>query len=546
MFLRPTLTLPASLAIFLTCATAQAHLVADLRTGSNSSMPSSGAIAILGESAVFTASTDTGTWLYTSDGTAAGTTAIVQLTAAPSFGYATEMVAAGGRAFFPWSGGGTGSELWATDGTAAGTGLVKDIRPGTFGSNPRDLGAIDGILYFAAAEAGGNYELWRSDGTTAGTWLVKEIHTTAGSGSNPAGFTKLGSTGRFLFAATDATSGRELWSSDGTATGTVLVKDIVPGAGGVLSSNPLYLVGFGDDVVFICLGNLWRSDGTAGGTLAVTSGVFNATGPRQLAVQNGKVWFQATDAAGAAGGELWSSDGTAAGTAMVANIAPGANGSFPFVLTPLGSRWVFFAATTTIGEELWHSDGTTTALFQDLAAGSTSGRPQANGYPGTHLLNSRFAVTPSGKMFFFATDGVSGFEPWVYDTGAIASGTTYGSGCGALSLTATTPYLGATVTLTTSGIPAAALLSANALSFTKYVPPLDLTAFGMPGCFQHCGLDAVVFLFGSPVASRTLAIPSDPSWLGAEIHSQSFALVPGINPMGAISSNGATLALGDL
>ena len=37
------------------------------------------------------------------------------------------------------------------------------------------------------------------------------------------------------FSATASTTGKELWKSDGTASGTVLVKDIFPGIG---SSNP--------------------------------------------------------------------------------------------------------------------------------------------------------------------------------------------------------------------------------------------------------------------------------------------------------------------
>ncbi len=67
----------------------------------------------------------------------------------------------------------------------------------------------------------------------------------------------------------------------------------------------------------------------------------------------------------------------------------------------------------------------------------------------------------------------------------------------------------------------------------------------MPGCYQHSGLDAIHFLFGSPTATFGLAVPSHSSWLGARIQCQSYAFVPGINAAGAISSNGLELVLGD-
>src|SRR5690349_14065930 len=54
--------------------------------------------------------------------------------------------------------------------------------------------------------------------------------------SNPSQLVVIGST--TYFAADDGVNGMELWKSDGTAAGTVLVTDINPGLGG---SNPRYL-----------------------------------------------------------------------------------------------------------------------------------------------------------------------------------------------------------------------------------------------------------------------------------------------------------------
>ena len=51
------------------------------------------------------------------------------------------------------------------------------------------------------------------------------------------------STGTYalFFTADDGTNGRELWISDGTTAGTVMLKDINPGAAG---SSPSNLGGF--------------------------------------------------------------------------------------------------------------------------------------------------------------------------------------------------------------------------------------------------------------------------------------------------------------
>ena len=126
-----------------------------------------------------------------------------------------------------------GRELWRTDGTGPGTTLVKDIVPGPDSSNREGnyhLTSSGTYLLFAANNAASGLELWKSDGTGAGTTLLKEINTgnANADSSNPHNFYPLN--GSFLFTATDATHGEELWTTDGTAGGTALVKDINPGA----------------------------------------------------------------------------------------------------------------------------------------------------------------------------------------------------------------------------------------------------------------------------------------------------------------------------
>ena len=100
------------------------------------------------------------------------------------------------------------------------------------------MSVLGTTLFFYANDGMSGFELWKSDGTEAGTVLVKDIN--GGGDSYPGNFTVLGTT--MYFVANDGV-GSELWKSDGTAAGTVLAKDssgspvLVPGYLTVMGST---------------------------------------------------------------------------------------------------------------------------------------------------------------------------------------------------------------------------------------------------------------------------------------------------------------------
>ncbi|MBU6277102.1 MAG: hypothetical protein KGQ61_10730, partial [Planctomycetes bacterium] len=190
--------------------------------------------------------------LWRTDGTTAGTSLVKDIDPGVGAVFMGDFAVAGEKLFFSAATSAVGSELWVSDGTAAGTKLVKDIAPGTSGlvpasSNPNWLTPFAGKLFFAA----NGDQLWKSDGTEAGTVLVKDTEP----GSPPTGSGGFGAmaefNGRLFFPTDDGVVGNELWSSDGTAAGTKVVKDIAPGTGdGVPGGSASYLAG-------AALGNLF-------------------------------------------------------------------------------------------------------------------------------------------------------------------------------------------------------------------------------------------------------------------------------------------------
>ncbi len=287
-----------------------------------------------------------------------------------------------------------------------GVELVKDVNTSGDGS-PSDFTVIGTSLYFRATDSSHGTELWKSDGTAAGTVLVKDINLGTGH-SSPSNLAAVGST--LYFAATNGTNGRELWKSDGTEAGTTMVKDIYLGSNG---SSPEALTAFNGSLYFrandgIHGYELWKSNGTEAGTVMVKDiNPTAASNPNWLTAYNGSLYFTAND--GTHGQELWRSDGIpeASGgtTQMVKDInTAGTASSDPYGPIVFNSILYFGATDGTRGYELWKSDGTEagTDIVKDINTGSGSGSPYD-------------LVALGTSLYFEATDGTSGNELWKSD-----------------------------------------------------------------------------------------------------------------------------------
>ena len=218
---------------------------------------------------------------------------------------------------------------------------VKDISPGGESLLPSSLTNVNGTLFFVTHSEGfSDQELWKSDGTAAGTVVVKQL-----GGAPASNLTNVKGTLFFTVG--------NLWKSNGTAAGTVLVSSKPGSRTSQLEevNGRLFFVACSAEFDTDC--ELWNSDGTDAGTVRVKD-IFpgeQGSSPSFLTDGNGTLFFQAND--GTSGKELWQSDGTEAGTVLVADLIPGSGGSGPRDLTVVGSSLFFSAIGEGIGRELW-------------------------------------------------------------------------------------------------------------------------------------------------------------------------------------------------
>jgi len=345
-------------------------------------------LAAVGSTLFFSAYDSTHRYaLWKTDGAATGTAMVKSDLHAGSEGAAV----VGARLFF-WA----GAELWSSDGTTTGTSMITDFPSGWGWSFPASAVAAGPLYFFSLSDPAHGCELWRSDGTTSGTVLVKDIRPGPDSGLNYWEPQKVPWKSKLWFAADDGTHGRQLWVSDGTATGTLMVTSKSGGAELrrlTPTDSVLCFLDFEVNSGF----ELWKSDGTAGGTRRVKdiwpgdrSSCWDWT-PR-MPTLGSDVLFRASD--DVHGGALWKSDGTTAGTVMVGDFLSGSHSPLVFFsFGVVGSKVVFQAAFSEIemsGVGYFATDGTATGTVHQYEL-----LPGVNVYGDTSILGCM------GSTYFF-------------------------------------------------------------------------------------------------------------------------------------------------
>ena len=306
---------------------------------------------------------------------------------------------------------GNGGLLWYTDGTPSGTRYANEFGAGqpTTDNIGDDLVVFGGSVYFTASQSGLNAAVWKIQppnmipekvlleifhplrllATPTKLFILnvetREINSlwvsedplneatkvAVFSGRGPSSDARfIGSNNEWVyFNAEDGIHGFEPCVSDGTTSGTQVLRDANPGAGSFFVGESM---AFNNDFFFampdpVFGQELWKTDGSEDGLSLfkdINLGLGHASVQNLFVTDRGMV-FSATD--GVHGNELWITTGLSHQTEMISDINPGANSSSPGAFLQLGDYLYFSATQEDTGKELWRLDLSTITTDIDRA-----------------------------------------------------------------------------------------------------------------------------------------------------------------------------------
>lgn len=216
------------------------------------------------------------TTLFETNGTSLGTIRVKNFAnPAENIRKTWDMIAAGGNIFLLMQNDTiVRNELWKSDGTISGTELVKTLEKDNVYVEPySNLIALNNKVYFFARLANGfNQGIWVSDGTDSGTIQFHDIYPGEVTSIDPD--TLYTFDNELYFEVLTATRGWQIWKTDGTADGTVIVTEFSNSKYNIDPSSQIKIKEFYtfNNNLYFTLGSqlsLWKSDGTEAGTILV-------------------------------------------------------------------------------------------------------------------------------------------------------------------------------------------------------------------------------------------------------------------------------------
>lgn len=236
--------------------------------------------------------------------------------------------------------------------------------------------------------------------------LVKDIYPLTGNGLGPF-FKKDWATvidNKLIFAANNSTHGTELWITDGTEHGTIMLKDIKSGDR-ISSSQPYAFFTYNGVAYFACNEpGLWRTDGTEKGTYVFWK---DRNGYQEPHIETRADFYYLMPY-----GSMIHKDPKGTGTVVAINKQLSddiQNVLFVYgtkTVARLGDKWLFLA-------ELRREHIRTLMVTDETRAGTYALNTGVENLPGqvTALQIER----AGNKVFFVNDDGRTGSELWVTD-----------------------------------------------------------------------------------------------------------------------------------
>jgi len=220
---------------------------------------------------------------------------------------------------------------------------------------------------------------------------------------------------QLFFPAYKEGLGRELWKSDGTSSGTSLVKDIFSGPNdGVWWYYNNEAVELNNNIYFLAsdsesAGELWKTDGTDEGTKKITH--FMNGNVSKITLVGSQIFFLVQPPGQSI--EIWKSDGTENGTVLVkSNIQVANRATFE---GKAGNTFIFTVGASGNGNvKVWRSDGTSNGTFPITDEIDGNGSGNDGGYGGTSLLSQY--IEHNQKLYFVS-------RSYIYETDGTLSNT---------------------------------------------------------------------------------------------------------------------------